>query len=141
MNRPIGVLMMAYGGPNSLDEIPGYLADVAACGGDVIGVDFRLPLGRAWESIGFERAIQGNLDPAALLAPWRELQFQAGRVLEEAAGRTGHIFNLGHGLFQATPEENVRRLVDAVHEMTRRPLPGAGHAIPQAAGQPGKVGQ
>jgi uroporphyrinogen decarboxylase len=97
-----------------------YLADVAACGGDVIGVDYRIPLGRAWDSIGSERAIQGNLDPAALLAPWRELQFQTDRVLAEAGGRSGHIFNLGHGLFQATPVEHVRRLVDYVHEQSAK---------------------
>jgi uroporphyrinogen decarboxylase len=95
-----------------------YLEDVAACGGDVIGVDFRMPLGAAWEKIGHERAIQGNLDPMALLADWRELKYQADRVLEEADGRPGHIFNVGHGLHQFTPVENVRRLVDYVHERT-----------------------
>lgn len=97
-----------------------YLEDVAACGGEVIGVDFRMPLSFAWEGTGYERAIQGNLDPAALLAPWRELQFQVDRVLGEAAGRPGHIFNLGHGLHKTTPVENVGRLVDYVHEKTRR---------------------
>lgn len=95
-----------------------YLEDVAACGGDVIGVDFRMPLGAAWEKIGPERAIQGNLDPMALLANWRELKYQVDRVLEEAAGRPGHIFNVGHGLHQSTPVKNVRRLVDYVHEQT-----------------------
>ena len=95
-----------------------YLEDVAACGGDVIGVDFRMPLGAAWEKIGPERAIQGNLDPMALLADWRELKYQVDRVLEESDGRPGHIFNVGHGLHQSTPVENVRRLVDYVHERT-----------------------
>ena len=95
-----------------------YLEDVAACGGDVIGVDFRMPMGAAWEKIGPERAIQGNLDPMALLANWRELKYQVDRVLEEAAGRPGHIFNVGHGLHQATPVKNVRRLVDYIHEQT-----------------------
>jgi uroporphyrinogen decarboxylase len=93
-----------------------YLEEVAACGGEAIGVDFRMPLGEAWEKIGYERAIQGNLDPSALLAPWRELQHQVDRVLEEAAQRPGHIFNLGHGLHKETPVDNVRRLVDYVHE-------------------------
>jgi uroporphyrinogen decarboxylase len=96
-----------------------YLEDVAACGGDVIGVDFRMPLGAAWEKIGFQRAIQGNLDPMALLADWPELQYQTDQVLEQAAGRPGHIFNLGHGIHQTTPMENVKRLVDYVHERTR----------------------
>ncbi|MEW6717853.1 MAG: uroporphyrinogen decarboxylase [Chloroflexota bacterium] len=95
-----------------------YLEDVAACGGEVVGVDFRMPLGAAWEKIGPERAIQGNLDPMALLADWQELKHQIDRVLEEAEGRPGHIFNVGHGLHQSTPVENVRRLVDYVHERT-----------------------
>lgn len=96
-----------------------YLEDVAACGGDVIGVDFRLPLSAAWEKVGTRRAIQGNLDPIALLAPWRELQYHIDRVLEEAGGRPGHIFNLGHGLHKTTSPDNVKRLVDYVHERTR----------------------
>ena len=95
-----------------------YLEDVAACGGEVIGVDFRMPLGAAWQKIGFDRAIQGNLDPMTLLAPWSELQHHIDRVLEVAAGRPGHIFNLGHGLHKTTPVDNVRRLVDYVHEKT-----------------------
>jgi uroporphyrinogen decarboxylase len=93
-----------------------YLEDVAACGGDVIGVDFRMPLGAAWEKIGYDRAIQGNLDPMTLLAPWRELQHHIDAVLDEAAGRPGHIFNLGHGIHRTTPVENVRKLVEYVHE-------------------------
>lgn len=97
-----------------------YLENVAACGGDVIGVDFRMPLGAAWRKIGFDRAIQGNLDPATLLTPWVELQKHIDRVLESAAGRPGHIFNLGHGLHKTTPVENVRRLADYVHEQTRK---------------------
>jgi uroporphyrinogen decarboxylase len=95
-----------------------YLEEVAQCGGDVIGVDFRLPLDQAWQAIGHERAIQGNLDPSALLAPWRELKFQIDLVLQQAGGRPGHIFNLGHGLHKSTPVENVRRLVDYVHQAT-----------------------
>jgi len=97
-----------------------YLEDVAACGGDVIGVDFRMPLDAAWEKIGHRRAIQGNLDPMALLADWSEVQYQIDRVLEQAAGRLGHIFNLGHGIHQTTPVENVKRLVDYVHERSAR---------------------
>jgi uroporphyrinogen decarboxylase len=95
-----------------------YLEEVAACGGDVIGVDFRMPLGAAWEKIGPERAIQGNLDPMALLADWREVKYQVDRVLEEAGGRPGHIFNLGHGLYRTTPIENVKKLADYVHDHT-----------------------
>ncbi len=93
-----------------------YLEDVARCGGEVIGVDFRVPLGCAWKQIGYDRAIQGNLDPMVLLASWPEIQHAADRVLDEAGGRPGHIFNLGHGLHKTTPVEHVRRLVAYVHE-------------------------
>ena len=96
-----------------------YLEDVAACGGDVLGVDFRMPLGDAWEKIGFDRAIQGNLDPMTILSPWSELKIHIDRVLDSACCRPGHIFNLGHGLHKSTPVANVKRLVDYVHERTR----------------------
>ncbi len=95
-----------------------YLEVVAACGGDVVGVDFRMPLSAAWEKIGPDRSIQGNLDPMVLLAPWRELKYHVDQVLAEAAGRPGHIFNLGHGIHRTTPVDNVRRLADYVHEKT-----------------------
>jgi len=95
-----------------------YLAQVAACGGEVVSVDWRLPLDEAWEQIGAERAIQGNLDPVLLFAPWREMQFQVDQILGQVAGRPGHIFNLGHGILVNTPVENVQRLVDYVHEQT-----------------------
>lgn len=95
-----------------------YLGSVAACGGDVVGVDWRLPLDRAWDAIGTDRAIQGNLDPVTLLGPWRELKAHIDDVLDRAAGRPGHIFNLGHGILPPTPVDTVRRLVDYVHERT-----------------------
>ena len=95
-----------------------YLAEVAACGGDVVGVDWHMPLDWAWEQIGFDKAIQGNLDPVTLLAPWPELKARVDDVLDRAAGRPGHIFNLGHGLFPSVPVDNVRRVVDYVHERT-----------------------
>jgi uroporphyrinogen decarboxylase len=92
-----------------------WLADVAASGGDVIGVDWRMPLDWCRAQIGLERPIQGNLDPVALLAPWRELRHRIDDVLERAAGEPGHVFNLGHGLVPETPVDHVRRLVDHVH--------------------------
>jgi uroporphyrinogen decarboxylase len=98
----------------------GYLEEVAACGGDVISVDWRIPLDRAWERIGHSKPIQGNLDPAALLAPWPELKVRIDEVLRRAAGRPGHIFNLGHGILPSTPVDNVGRLVDYVHTQTER---------------------
>ena len=96
-----------------------YLEEVAACGGSVVGVDFRMPLSAAWEKLRPDQAIQGNLDPMVLLAPWHEVKHHVDRVLEEAAGRPGHIFNLGHGIYRKTPVDTVRRLVDYVHEQTR----------------------
>ncbi|MCA9873982.1 MAG: uroporphyrinogen decarboxylase, partial [Anaerolineales bacterium] len=93
-----------------------YIEEVAACGGDVIGVDWHLPLDEVWARIGFDRPIQGNLDPIALLAPWRELRARVDDVLMRANGRSGHIFNLGHGIYKETPVENVQRLVEYVRE-------------------------
>jgi uroporphyrinogen decarboxylase len=85
-------------------------------GGDIIGIDWHIELAAAWRTLKPDVAIQGNLDPAALLAPWHELQKRAQYILDQAAGRPGHIFNLGHGILQQTPIDNVRRLVDFVHE-------------------------
>jgi len=91
-------------------------------GGDAIGVDWRTPLGAAWDRVGGPGsvAIQGNLDPAALLGPWETVRRKASRVLEEARGRVGHVFNLGHGVLPETPVEQVQRLVEFVHEETAR---------------------
>jgi uroporphyrinogen decarboxylase len=100
--------------------VSAYLSDAAACGGDVVGLDWSLPLDEAWEQVGFGRPVQGNLDPAALLAPWRELRFRIDDVLERAAGRPGHVFNVGHGLTPQTPVDSVRRLVEHVRERTSR---------------------
>jgi uroporphyrinogen decarboxylase len=98
--------------------VSAYLADAAACGGDVVGLDWALPLDVAWEKVGFDCPVQGNLDPATLLAPWRELRFRIDDVLDRAAGRPGHVFNVGHGLTPQTPVDNVRRLVEHVRERT-----------------------
>jgi uroporphyrinogen decarboxylase len=95
-----------------------YLADAAACGGDVVGLDWSLPLDEAWAVVGYDRPVQGNLDPASLLAPWRELAHRIDDVLDRAGGRPGHVFNVGHGLTPATPVDNVRRLVEHVRERT-----------------------
>ena len=89
-------------------------------GGDVIGVDWRIDLGEAWKRVGYNVGIQGNLDPAVLLGPPQRIQESVQRVLDAAAGRPGHIFNLGHGVLPQTPEENVKTLVEAVHRLSRR---------------------
>jgi uroporphyrinogen decarboxylase len=91
-----------------------YIEDVAACGGDVVGVDWRMPIDSYRGRIGPEQAIQGNLDPVALLAPWRELKPRIESILSSAGG-CGHIFNLGHGILPETPIDSVARLVDHVH--------------------------
>lgn len=85
-------------------------------GGSVLGVDWRVPLDVAWDRIGHDKGIQGNLDPAMLLAPRAVMEAGAADVLRRAAGRPGHIFNLGHGLLPQSPLDNVLRLVDFVHE-------------------------
>jgi uroporphyrinogen decarboxylase len=97
-------------------ETNGMLELIRDAGGDVIGVDWRIDLDVAWQRLGPGVAIQGNLDPIALMAPWPELKRRATHVLEQAAGRPGHIFNLGHGILPQTPVDNVRRLVDFVHD-------------------------
>lgn len=91
-----------------------YLNLIAEAGGNAIGVDWRIPLDRAWEMIP-GRAIQGNLDPANLLRPAGELRAEVRKVLTQAAGKPGHIFNLGHGVFPEVPPENVQLLVEEVH--------------------------
>jgi uroporphyrinogen decarboxylase len=101
-------------------ETAGILELVKETGGDVIGVDWRIDLDTAWQRLGDDVAIQGNLDPISLFAPWPELEKRAQRVLDQAGGRPGHIFNLGHGILPQTPVENVRRLVDFVHEYSQK---------------------
>jgi uroporphyrinogen decarboxylase len=85
-------------------------------GGDVIGLDWRVPLEHGWQTIGHDRAVQGNLDPVALFAPIPEMKKRIHDVLRRAEGRRGHVFNVGHGILQHTPEDNVRAAVEIVHE-------------------------
>ena len=89
-------------------------------GGDVIGLDWRVELGEAWQRLGHDVAVQGNLDPAILLASRDEIRRASRTILEQAAGRPGHIFNLGHGVHKDTPVDHVIALVDMVHEMSAR---------------------
>lgn len=95
-----------------------FLDVVAQAGGDVVGVDWQLPLEQAWDMLGPEQAIMGNLDPLLLFAPWRELKAHIDIILEAADGRPGHIFNLGHGILPETPVDNVWKVVDYVHSQT-----------------------
>jgi uroporphyrinogen decarboxylase len=95
------------------------LSDLREAGGTVIGADWRTPLDEAWQRIGFDRAIQGNLDPTLLLGPLDRALSAADDVLARAAGRPGHIFNLGHGILPTTPVEHVQALARYVHQQTR----------------------
>lgn len=85
-------------------------------GGSIIGVDWRIPLDVAWKKIGYDRGIQGNMDQMALLGPPDFIAASAEKVLRQANGRPGHIFNLGHGLYPETPVDNILRLIDVVRE-------------------------
>lgn len=96
------------------------LESMREAGGDVIGVDWRVPLNDAWARIGYDRAVMGNLDPVALFSNQDHLRNQVQNILEQAEGRPGHIFNLGHGILPETPVENVIALVEMVHELSAR---------------------
>jgi len=89
-------------------------------GGDVIGLDWRVRLDEAWQRIGHDVAVMGNLDPVTLFASQDALRAQAKRILDEAGGRPGHVFNLGHGILPETPVDNVIGLIELVHEMSHR---------------------
>src|SRR5271165_7119506 len=95
-------------------------------GGQVIGLDWRVELDRAWERLGPGVAVQGNLDPIVLFAPLPELERQVQRILRQAAGRPGHIFNLGHGILPHTPVENVKALCDYIRERSAEFKTGVG---------------
>jgi len=98
----------------------GLLELLAQSGADVIGVDWRIGLRAAWDRIGPDKAIQGNLDPAALFAPWEAVQPRVDEILSQAGGQPGHIFNLGHGVLPNTPLDTVKRLVDHMHVASAR---------------------
>ncbi|MCX8071251.1 MAG: uroporphyrinogen decarboxylase [Candidatus Binatia bacterium] len=97
----------------------GLLELLREAGGTVIGLDWRVDLADGWQRVGFDRAVQGNLDPVALLGPREALLSQARHILDRVGTRPGHIFNLGHGVLPPTPVDNVRALVDFVHEYSR----------------------
>ena len=100
----------------------GLLRQQAAAGGEVIGLDWRIALADGWALVG-DRAVQGNLDPALLLGPFEAVADAARWILAQSAGRPGHIFNLGHGVIPETDPDDLRRLVDLVHESDPRKEP------------------
>jgi len=93
---------------------------ISEAGGNVIGIDWRVRLDEGWQRIGHDKAVMGNLDPVALFANREHLRSRVKAILDQAAGRPGHVFNLGHGILPETPVENVIALVDMVHEMSSR---------------------
>jgi uroporphyrinogen decarboxylase len=94
------------------------LTAMADTGGDVIGLDWRIPLDRGWTEVGDDRGVQGNLDPAVLLGPWQRIEAEARDILERAGGRPGHVFNLGHGVPPDADPAVLRRLTEFVQEAT-----------------------
>jgi uroporphyrinogen decarboxylase len=98
----------------------GMLKLIRSAGGGVIGLDWRVDLDAGWEQVGYDVGVQGNLDPVVLFASVTDIRRQAQQILRHAAGRPGHIFNLGHGVLSETPVENVLALVDIVHELSSK---------------------
>jgi len=110
-----------YFGTDSATLLP----SMRETGAEVIGLDWRIPLDDGWRSVGFDCAVQGNLDPVLLFAEWKELKSRAQDILRRAAGRPGHIFNLGHGILPETPVENVKALAKFVQEYSARVIPAS----------------
>ena len=101
------------------------LPDMAAAGGDVVGLDWRVPIERGWELVGEDRGVQGNPDPALLLGPWERTRTAALAILDAVGGRPGHVFNLGHGVLPETNPDELGRLVELVHERTAAEVPAS----------------
>lgn len=110
-----GVPMIHFGTGTSA-----MLRQMRKAGGDVIGVDWRIHLDEAWDLVGHDVAVQGNLDPLALYAPLPEIERRVADILRRAGGRPGHIFNLGHGILPTTPIEHVAAAIDMVHKLSQR---------------------
>jgi uroporphyrinogen decarboxylase len=98
-----------------------FLGEMKEAGGDVFSIDWRIPIDVAWQRLGTDVAIQGNLDPTVLMADQSLIESQAAAILKRVGGRNGHIFNLGHGMLPEVPTEKVVELVKFVHESTKRP--------------------
>jgi uroporphyrinogen decarboxylase len=111
----LGVPVIHFGtGTHSL------LEGMRDAGGHVIGLDWRTPLAEGWKRVGYDRAVQGNMDPTVLFAPIEVAKVHAKRVLDAAENRNGHIFNLGHGILPETPVDTVKAVIDYVHEASAR---------------------
>jgi uroporphyrinogen decarboxylase len=106
-------------------------------GADVVGLDWRIPLDEGWARLDQKCAVQGNLDPVLLFAEWKELKSRAEDILRRAAGRPGHIFNLGHGILPETPVDNVKNLARFVQEYS---APTSGVRVPASGSRERKAG-
>jgi len=106
-------------------------------GADVVGLDWRIPLDEGWARLDYKCAVQGNLDPVLLFADWKELRSRAEDILRRAAGRPGHIFNLGHGILPETPVENVKNLARFVQEYAGA---GSGSRVPASGSREPNAG-
>jgi len=116
----LGVPRIHFGTSNaSLLEL------VASAGPDIVSVDWRISLDTAWQRIGHDKGIQGNLDPVMMLAPWARIEEGVLDVLRRAGGRTGHVFNLGHGVLPETNPDHLARVVELVHAQTAKSVPPA----------------
>jgi uroporphyrinogen decarboxylase len=119
--RDTGVPTIAFG-----TGTVGLLESMGRAGGDVVSVDWRVPLDEAWRRIGEDKGIQGNLDPAVMLAPMATVEARVRDILRRAGNRPGHVFNLGHGVLPDTPSEALAEVVRIVHAATERPAAGVG---------------
>jgi uroporphyrinogen decarboxylase len=115
--KGVPIILFAKGAHASFREL-------ADSGADVIGVDWTTPIDRARQETGDRVVLQGNLDPCVLLGPIERMEREVQRIVNEAIGAKGHVFNLGHGVLQQTPPEHVAALVDAVHRLGKRRVPG-----------------
>ena len=126
--RETGVPII-YFGTDSATLLPA----MKETGADVIGLDWRIPLDEGWSRLDHAIAVQGNLDPVLLFTEWNELKSRAQNILEKAAGRPGHIFNLGHGILPETPIEHVKDLARFVQEYSAT---SGSRSIPSASRKP-----
>ena len=124
--KALGVPVI-YFGVDTASMLPA-MAETTA---DVLGLDWRIPLDQGWSDLEHRCAVQGNLDPVLLFADWKELKSRAEHILRLAAGRPGHIFNLGHGILPETPVENVKNLARLIQEYSPTNLP-SGSRKPEA---------
>ena len=113
IKKTVPLIHFAHGATHLLEM-------VAEAGGDVIGLDWRCDLDAAWRRVGYEKAVQGNIDPITLFAQKEFIRKRVQEILDRAGGRNGHIMNLGHGILKETPIENAEIFINATHELSKR---------------------